>query len=232
MSKTNESGHAVNVDNFSLLGNFCGHFGLEYNPTQSIITLTSIKEIKANSLEALKYVDIKFALYTQAVNQRQNAFEPLGKLTTRIINMLDASGAPDNTVKDARTIVRKIQGRRAHENSEATTDKVNENKISASQQSFANMTANFLKLIEFIKSEKTYTPNNKELTVAALENMYNKLFNANDDVHKAYVQLRTARNNRDQVLYNSEKGLNLCKPKLTVLPFRGLTNRRIISLLL
>ncbi len=207
MSKINESGHAVNVSNFNLLDNFCTNYGPEYNPTQPIITLKSFIEIKTNALTALKDVDIKFAKYTQSVNHRQKAYKPLDKLATRIINMLDASGASSSIVKDVRTVVRKIQGNTPSSKIDTNPDKVVDNKISTSQQSFANRAANFQKVIELLKSEATYKPNKSELTVETLEKNYISMLDANNEVQKAYVDLRSARNNRDQVLYNREKGL-------------------------
>jgi hypothetical protein len=48
------------------------------------------------------------ALWTVAVNDRQNVFADLRPPTTRIVNSFAASGAPKNAIDDAKSFKRKL----------------------------------------------------------------------------------------------------------------------------
>jgi len=121
-----------------------------------------------------------------------DAFKPLKSLATKIINALDATDASAQTVKDARTINRKIQGQRATpkaanppptEATETAADKT----ISTSQQSYDQLIEHFAKLVELLTSDGNYKPNEADLTVAACQTKLTALKTVNTQVVNSYT---------------------------------------------
>ena len=141
------------------------------------------------------------------------AFEPLGKLTTRILNALKATDTSTQVDESAQTIVRKLQGRRATpKKSEAeikalATEGKEVNEISTSQMSYDNRLDNFDKLIKLLASVSLYAPNEAELKVTALTTLYNDLKAKNAAVIATSIPLSNARIARNDVLYKPNTGL-------------------------
>lgn len=113
MASTSETGHAKNIANFEDLISFCTGYGSSYNPSKSSIKLTALNTLNTNAKNSLATVTTSATSFNNVVNARIIAFDPLKKLTTRILNALSATDATDQTVNDAKTYARKIQGKRA-----------------------------------------------------------------------------------------------------------------------
>jgi len=131
---------------------------------------------------------------------------------TRIINALDSTDASAETVKDARTINRKIQGQRAGKNTteqpvpedqEPPSDK----KISASQQSYDQLVEHFTRLLKILETEPSYAPNETDLTVSANMSKLAELKNVNGEVIDRFTDLDNSRIRRDRTLYSPLTGL-------------------------
>lgn len=118
----------------------------------------------------------------------QPFFEPLQKLSTRLVQALSSTDATKELIKDAKTVNRKLQGKRSKA-IETTTDPnaPAPNTISASQQSYDQLIEHFGKLIEILKSEPTYVPNETELKIATLNTQLTALKTANTNVTTAYT---------------------------------------------
>ena len=142
-------------------------------------------------------------------NDRQNAFEGIRKLTTRVVNSFAASGAPKNNVDDAKSLKRKIDGERAkalpQDNPDTPEDEGRGN--SASQQSYTQLTEHLDNLIELLNSSGAYAPNETELTLPTLTSYSATLKNANAAVINATTPLSNSRVTRDEALYADEMGL-------------------------
>ena len=141
-----------------------------------------------------------------------DAFKPLKSLATKIINALDATDASAETVKDARTINRKIQGQRAtpktvSSSPAAQVEGAADKTISASQQSYDQQIEHFAKLVELLSSDSNYKPNEADLTVAANQTKLAALKAANTDVVKTYTNWSNSRIARTNALYNPLTGL-------------------------
>jgi hypothetical protein len=89
---------------------------------------------------------------------------------------------------------------------EATEAQV-EKTISASQMSFDNQVDQLNKIIELLKLEAQYSPNEADLTVAGLQARLNGLKTANSGVINGYTQWSNSRLQRDNQLYNPVTGL-------------------------
>ena len=213
MTNTSETGHAKNVTNLESLITSIIALETSYNPSRDSIKLTSLQTLLTASTESLNAVNIAQAAYSNAVAARKVAFEPFSKLITRVMNSLKASGASTQVVQSARTIVRKLQGRRAsakitEEEKKALEAEGKEvNQISASQMSFDNRIENFDRLIMLLSSIPLYNPNEEELKVETLKALHNQLKEKNSEVILPIVQLSNSRIARNKILYKENTGI-------------------------
>ena len=213
MTNTSETGHAKNVTNLESLITSIVALETSYNPSRDSIKLPALQALLTASTESLNAVNIAQAAYSNAVAARKVAFEPFSKLITRVMNSLKASGASTQVVQSARTIVRKLQGRRAsakitEEEKKALEAEGKEvNQISASQMSFDNRIENFDRLIMLLSSIPLYNPNEEELKVETLKALHNQLKEKNSEVILPIVQLSNSRMTRNKILYSENTGL-------------------------
>ena len=213
MANTSETGHAKNVTNLESLITSIIALGTTYNPSRDSIKLAALQALLTASTESLNAVNIAQAAYSNAVAARKVAFEPFSKLITRVMNSLKASGASTQVVQSARTIVRKLQGRRAsakitEEEKKALEAEGKEvNQISASQMSFDNRIENFDRLIMLLSSIPLYNPNEEELKVETLKALHNQLKEKNSEVILPIVQLSNSRIARNKILYKENTGI-------------------------
>lgn len=210
MGSKSETGHAKNVDNFEDVITYCDGYGSQYDPTKAALKLPALNTQLSDAQNGLSLVNSALPPWINAVNARELAFEPLNKLTTRVINALDACDVDNLIVKDARALVRKIQGKRAKpkkKDDPSTPEDESLESISASQMSFDMRIENFAKLIDLLKAQPPYVPNETDLTVVSLSALLVILRKKNKDVTTALTSLSNARIARDTVLYKVDKGL-------------------------
>jgi hypothetical protein len=111
-------------------------------------------------------------------------------------------------IKDAKTINRKIQGKRAKEITAPTDPNTPApNTISASQQSYDQLIEHFAKLFALLKSEPSYAPNESDLRIPTLDALLTQLRADNTNVMNAYTAVSNARISRDVTLYQDNTGL-------------------------
>ena len=113
MSSTSETGHAKNVANFDKLISYAIGYGADYNPSKVAIQVISLQAVYGNANQAIDLVNESIPIYKNTIAGRELVFDPLNKLSTRIMNALDATDAAEQLQENARTINRKIQGSRA-----------------------------------------------------------------------------------------------------------------------
>jgi len=212
MPSTSETGHAKNVANFEDLISFCNGYGGTYNPSKAALKIPALQTQLTNAQNAINAVKTTQTAFNNATNKRIDAFKPLKSLITKIINALDATDASAQTVKDAKTINRKIQGQRAStpkttpspaDGSTSSVDKT----ISTSQQSYDQLIEHLSKLIELLVADTNYTPNEADLTVAATQTKVAELKDANRAVVDSYTAWSNSRIERNNILYNALAGL-------------------------
>lgn len=210
---TTETGHAKNVANFEDLISFCTGYGASYNPSKAAIKLPALNTLHTEAVSKLAAVNSAQTPWSNTISAREIVFEPLSKLITRIVNSLEASDVPKQVVDNAKTIARKIQGKRATpKNTTAPTDPAlpveeNSKNISASQMGFDNRIENMDKLIQLLSAQTGYAPNETELTTAALTSMLTNMRTANTAAINAFTPLSNSRIERNNVLYQAETGL-------------------------
>ena len=212
MPSTSETGHAKNVANFQDLISFCTGYGATYNPSKAALSIANLQAQLTAAQTALNNTKSTQTAFNNATNKRMELFKPLKSHSTKIINALDATDASAETVKDARTINRKLQGQKANgkkepailpEGATPPADKT----ISTSQQSYDQQMEHYSKLIELLLSDSNYTPNEADLTVAANQAKLTDLKNANTAVVDTYTNWSNSRIDRNNALYNPLTGL-------------------------
>ena len=213
MVSTTEQGHDCNVTNFDLLIINCTSFGTAFNPSKETLKIEAIQALSENAKTNMTNVRNLAVAYKNAVSARVAAFKPFDKLITRVSNALKASDTTVEIDNMVRTIVRKIQGRRA------TPKKTEEQKksaaeagkeiveISTSQMSYDSRIENFNTLIILLASVPMYMPNEEELKITALTDTYNDLKSKNMAVVSAEITLNNARIARNTVMYQDNIGL-------------------------
>ena len=206
-------GHAKNVSNLQSLNQSCIGFGDKYNPSNDDISLTSLQSLHTKSLNSVKAVDTAKTPFKNAVGARALVFQPLSKLTTRINNALDSSKVSKPVIKSAKTLTRKLQGKRASDaekpeipNPEAPAEETSKS-YSASQMSFDDRVDNFGELIEILAGQPEYKPNEDDLTVASLTALHTNMTTVNDAVKVISPPYNNAIIARDVILYTDETGL-------------------------
>jgi hypothetical protein len=213
MSSTSETGHAKNVANFEDLISFCNGYGASYNPSKEAFKIANLQTQLTSSQNVLKEVKTAETSFNNATNIRMDLFKPLKSFATKIINALDATDASAETVKDARTINRKLQGQRATPKAPPAQPPVAgetpppDKTISSSQQSYDQLIEHFDKLIELLASDSNYKPNEKELALPALQAKLTEFKTANTAVVDSYTNWSNSRIARKTALYNLLTGL-------------------------
>lgn len=206
-----EQGHVKNVANFGRYISYIIGYGTDYNPSIQLIELVELQAKQTDFQAAIDAVTPKSAAETLAVNARQVVHDDLQKLAPRILAAADASTADQLFSKDVRAIVRKLQGRRAAPKvkDDPNTPDVDESKQNASalQTSYDNQVGFFSELIDLLKANADYKPNETELKTVSLDARLADLQAKNQAVVTATAQARTARNARDAMLYNHPQGV-------------------------
>lgn len=209
MASTSETGHAKNVANFNELILFILSYGAVYNPSKAGIRIASLQSLSARAKDAIDLVNSALANYGNAVAARTEAFDPLSKFITRVMNALVATDASQKVEENVRSLVRKIKGARAtakkteEEKHAAAAEGKSTKDISTSQMSYDSRLANFKKLIQLLESISEYAPNEEELSIAGLNTFYETLKAKNDDASASISPLSNARIARNQ-LFNAD----------------------------
>jgi len=213
MTSKSETGHAKNVANFSQLSVTCTSFGPAYNPSNPVLQLLAMQNALAGAKDCISSIHAAQGALSMALSLRSSAFKPLSKLITRINNAVKASGVSKQTQDQVRTIVRKLQGRRAtprmtEEEKQAAIAAGQEIvEASSSQMSFDSRLDNFDKLIKLLASIPEYAPNEPDLTIDALTVLYADLYAKNAAVIEAESPLSGLRIMRNDLLYGETTGI-------------------------
>lgn len=218
MASTSETGHAKNVANFEVLISSCTGYGTAYNPSKNALKIPQLQSALTTAKNSLQTVKTTGITFENARNARETALAPapIKRFCTRILNALQATDASKLTVDDAKTINRKIQGKRAGNNqippvtppTEGTTPTPPEViQISVSQQSYDSLIDNFNKLVACLSAESLYIPNENDLKVTALNTTLTNYRTLNTAVINASIPFKNAMIARNTVLYQEFTGL-------------------------
>ena len=213
MASNSGQSHNQNVVNFEELIVNCTTYGSAYNPNKSTLKIASMQAQLTAVKNCLSDVRVLDAAYRNAIAVRKTSFKTFDKLITRINNALNASDTTEEFNNSVKSLIRKLQGRRA------TPKKTEEEKqaaaqagkeiveISNSQMGFDDRLANFDKLIKLLSTVSAYAPNEADLKISALNATYNDLKTKNLTVINTQAALNPARINRSVLMYKDSTGL-------------------------
>ena len=208
MASTSEVGHAKNVANFQDLIEFVIGYGETYNPSKNSLKLPQLIALKDNAQAKLNDVITKNTIYNNKVNERMVAFGNLKSFSTRLVNALQTTDATNETINNAKTFNRKMQGKKASTTQTPTDPNAPAPAtISTSQQSYDQLIQHLAGLKSVLETEPSYTPNEVELQIATIDSKIADLSAKNTAVATAYTNISNSRISRNETLYTSENGI-------------------------
>jgi len=212
MKKNPETGNVKNLASADLLLSYCTEFGAKYKPANPALTLPSLQSQYDEAYAAQENVNDWITRANIAINARFYEFDGLASFCVTVVSALTSCGASKQTIKDAKYLLRKLQGRRAAklilpvETKEGELPAVPDN-ISASQRSMDQQIEHFSRLIKLLTAEIKYKPNEDELMVTSLSKRLDSMKKANGEVADIIAGISGARVNRDLLLYAPETGI-------------------------
>lgn len=208
MASQIETGHAKNVAHFQMLITYCSAHGATYNPSKAVISLAALQAHYQEATAALATLNAVVPVYINAVNAREAAFSDLSKYITRVTNAVAASDMSSELKADVKTLIRKLQGKRAVSKKEpAASQEPTEKSISSSQMSFDQRIENLDKLVQLLTAQPNYVPNETDLTIAGMTALLTNLRTLNTAAITAYTPVSNARIARNTLLYAENTGL-------------------------
>ncbi len=202
-----ETGHAKNSANFEILTNVVTTLGSAHNPTNDELKLSNLISILNSAKSSPASIQEVFSQWKDTTNQREIAFDAAEKLSTRAVSSFAVSGADALDVTDAKSFVRKMQGKRAKAKPEPKTAGEAIKTHSASQTSFDNKTEHFAQVVSILANNPKHKPNEEDLKTDSLNNTLNDLRTKNTAVVNSSVSLANQRISRNQILYDNDHGL-------------------------
>ena len=203
-----ETGHAKNVANLQDLISFVTGYGATYNPSKNSLKLPQLILLKASAENNLADVITKNTNYNNKVNERITAFSGLKSYSTRLVNALQTTDAIPETIGNAKTFNRKMQGKKASSTQTPTDPNAPASTtISTSQQSYDQLIQHLAGLSSVLEAETSYTPNEIDLEAATIQAKIAELSAKNTAVATAYTSINNSRIARNETLYSSTTGL-------------------------
>ncbi|WP_035693836.1 hypothetical protein [Flavobacterium soli] len=202
MGKSNsEVGHAKNAANLVKLQQITVEMGPLYQPSNTKIQPAAFNTFTLKVTENTQQFASLFQPYKDAVATRKNTFEPLFKLSTRVLNSFKALQLPENIEQNLINLTKKLKGERIKPLKADKMATEETNHISVSQLSYDNQVSNFENIIAFLAIQPLYTPNETELTLVSLKQYLNELKAANKLVSTMTAKLIIIRHQRNKLLY-------------------------------
>lgn len=207
MASTTETGHINNLANFKTMISYCTGYGADYNPSAEHIKLDNLKLQHKAADEAHAICLKKSAIREKAKYTRSTIFETLVPKAGRVMNAIIASGAEEKTIKSARTLMRKLWGKRAGKMEESTdpTQPVTEMN-STSQRGIDQMIEHYTALLEIIQIIPEYQPNETELQTTNLLAFKTELIDADNLVKQCDTDWENCRIVRYDFMYVLKTG--------------------------
>jgi hypothetical protein len=217
ITSNSSAGHDKNLQNFGALIAVCSSYGDEFNPSNENIFMQRLNGKQSESTAITESLQRAKVIVNNTTNHRESVFNGAKKFSTRIIASLESSGASAQTIEDARTWHRKIQGVRKVKIKEDATKKIEQVSSetpasgpvthSVSQQSYDAIVDHFKKLIGILSAEPMYRPNEEDLKIEALTNMVNSMENANSGAIATIASYNSILYERNRIFYDPQMGL-------------------------
>jgi hypothetical protein len=204
-SKYSDS-HVENLERFYTIIQICTAMGAVYNPSNPKLSIANMT-LKHNEAENLH--DVYNEAYVKAklpINKKQDLIAELVKRMRRVKNAVFSSEASKELMKDVKGMVDKFTGDKVRKK-KPKEGKPAKKRVSNSHLSVEERLDTFLGLIELLRLEPHYAPNEPDLKIVALEDAATKLDNINTAVIEANVEASIKKIARDEAFYLEDEGL-------------------------
>jgi hypothetical protein len=206
MSSKSESGHVTNLWLAKEIISICEGYGGDYQPTNPLISLLSMKSITDNAESLHRIYTEKQMKYKTGVNAKEAMVKRLKFLTKKSIHFYESTGATKEQLESAKVYLRKITGSNVRKKRDEN-HRVLPGQISNCQMGVDNLMDNFDKLLCYLAMQEEYSPMEPEIKVVNLQAFLDEL---NAMVEEVF-DLKTANENamiaRDNCMYMEGTGL-------------------------
>lgn len=205
MSSKNETGHAVNLSNFKLLIDKCTGFGTAYNPSTAKLKIADMTALWTAADAAHQQLTAAVQNAKLPINERFKLFEPVDKLVTKTLNYYKSTDASDQLKLNAKSLADKYRGFGAKPKklADGTPDP---KAVSTSHRSYVQKADTIKQLIDLYKSDANYSPNEADIKIATLTNLYGDMKSLNDNIGTIIAPVEASRIARNHALYD-ENGM-------------------------
>ncbi len=196
---------------FKELIGYCTGYEGKYNPGRPNLRIENLQvqlEAVRQVLEKVKETKVHFE---NEVNARKQVFDQLPALASSVMRILEASGASEEKLADARMLIREIDGRKLpakpnlkKEGTAATEPTVKRSHLQLAYVSKADW---FEKLVQTVAMEPLYLPNEATLSIEALNKKVEELHRLNQRVTETRVPWSNARVQRDVLIFGKGESL-------------------------
>lgn len=214
MFNPRETGLVKNIAAFEQLINICLSFGAAYNPASKFITIPEMQRIFASVKDAKTGMREDQTACTNATDTRAVTIRGTKSHARRVVNALTVLGASPEKVENANDIVKKMNGKRMTDLPESPPAKdpkdPNAKPVvtrSSAQTSYDNIMEHFAQLIELVKSEPGYKPNEPELTANGMVAKMDELEAVNKVAIDAEVKRDSSRIKCLELVYRDVTGM-------------------------
>jgi hypothetical protein len=207
MGTKSESGHAVNAANFSRMICFVEEANTKYNPPDTAISIANLKIAEQIINDSISNFNEAASPWVQAVNAMGAIMGPVDRLMTKVKNLAAVCNVSQQFIKDVTSLVKKIKGVRItpkivmEPGDSSTPTDASIKQISASQKGVDHKLDNIDKLMQLLKVEANYTPNEDELKVTTINALLTDLKAKRAEVNSTLPHMEAARINRNKVMY-------------------------------
>lgn len=205
-----EVGNAKNVANFETFINIIISLGLRYQPSNPALLLTALQTLLTDAKAKTDAVNAADAEETNAAKTRTAAFEGHLKFATRVGNAYAASDSDELVSSNIEGLLRRLRGERAGDapvDDPSTPEDESATAHSVSHLSYDNIIATWSELIELLRTQANYNPNENDLKIERLELYVADLEAKQNAAKNATIAVKNARAARDEVLYNKKTGI-------------------------
>ena len=207
------SGHATNVVMLITLISLIPNYGENYKPSKETIKLPALQKLLDECQKVLALITNLEVANKNAIDARDQAYQLFRVLLTRINNIIKATDTSKEVRAHVNTLIRLIRLGKLTTKSSPTpvADSQEEVKESSTiishKMGYEVRLQNFDKLIQYLASIPTYTPNEPELTIKGLTASHDDMQSKNLLAANADIQLTRARILRKAIFYAPSTGL-------------------------
>jgi hypothetical protein len=189
----------------------CNALGTKYNPSKESMKVPALTTLLTSAQTSITAVYTAKSNLIQAINNRQKVFAPIPSLGTRILNALIATDASPQLIADVRLYRDKLRSPKKVKPAKPDDSKTlapsgsvigDASRGPVSYLDFESRIDTFSVIIDLLKTEPLYKPNEADITIVALTTMLTTLRDKHKAVRDAQIALRNVKVIRNATLYS------------------------------